>query len=240
MQNRNKETLSRTELLLGADAMDRLGRSRVIIFGIGGVGGYALEALVRSGIGSITAVDMDTVSLSNINRQIIATKRTVGRLKVEVARERALDINPDIDFTALPVFYTEETANEINLSDYDYVIDAIDTVKSKIALVVNATEAGVPIISSMGAGNKLEPTAFKVADIYKTSVCPLARIMRAELKKRGIKRLKCVYSEELPYHAVIKEENAQKTRHSPGSIATIPAVAGLIIASEVISDLSKH
>lgn len=240
MQNRNKETLSRTELLLGADAMDRLGRSRVIIFGIGGVGGYALEALVRSGIGSITAVDMDTVSLSNINRQIIATKRTVGRLKVEVARERALDINPDIDFTALPVFYTEETANEINLSDYDYVIDAIDTVKSKIALVVNATEAGVPIISSMGAGNKLDPTAFKVADIYKTSVCPLARVMRAELKKRGIKRLKCVYSEELPYHAVIKEENAQKTRHSPGSIATVPAVAGLIIASEVISDLSKQ
>lgn len=240
MQNRKKETLSRTELLLGADAMSKLGAARVIIFGVGGVGGYALEALVRSGVGSITAVDMDTVSLSNINRQIIATEKTVGRLKVEVAGERAREINPDIDFTALPLFYNEENAQDINLSDYDYVIDAIDTVKSKIALIANANAAGVPIISSMGTGNKLDPTAFKVADVYKTSVCPLARVVRTELKKRGIKKLKCVYSEELPKNAIVQDEDSPKTRHSPASIATIPAVAGLIIATEVIKDLSKQ
>lgn len=239
MQNKNKETLSRTELLLGADAMSNLGAARVIIFGVGGVGGYALEALVRSGVGSITAVDADTVSLSNINRQIIATEKTVGRLKVEVARERALEINPDIEFNAISLFYTEENAQSINLSDYDYVIDAIDTVKSKIVLIINATAAGVPIISSMGTGNKLDPTAFKVADIYKTSVCPLARVVRTELKKRGIKNLKCVYSEELPKNTVVEDETLPKTRHSPASIATIPAVAGLIIANEVICDLSK-
>ena len=228
-----------TELLLGEDTMTKLGKARVIIFGIGGVGGYALEALVRSGIGSITCVDMDTVSASNINRQIIATEKTVGRKKVDVAMERALEINPDIEFTALPLFYTEENAQDINLADYDYVIDAIDTVKSKIALIVNAAEKGVPIISSMGTGNKLDPTKFKVSDIHKTSVCPLARVIRTELKRRGIKKLKCVYSEELPRSAVVKDENSPKTRHSPASMATTPAVAGLIIASEVIRDLSE-
>ena len=240
MQTRNKEALSRTELLLGNDAMKRLGDARVIIFGIGGVGGYTLEALVRSGVGSITAVDSDTVSVSNINRQIIATKKTVGRLKVDVAKERALEINPDINFTALPIFYSEETENEINLADYDYVVDAIDSVTSKIRLIVNAKNAGVPIISSMGAGNKLDPTAFKVADIYKTSVCPLARVMRTELKKRGIKKLKCVYSEETPIKAVADDGSAPKGRHAPGSIATIPSVVGLIIASEIIKDFANN
>ena len=185
MQTKNKEALSRTELLLGNDAIKRLGDARVIIFGIGGVGGYTLEALVRSGVGSITAVDSDTVSISNINRQIIATEKTVGRLKVEVAKERALEINPDIDFTALPIFYSEETENEINLAEYDYVVDAIDSVTSKIRLIVNAKNAGVPIISSMGAGNKLDPTNFKVADISKTTGDPLARAVRVELRKIG-------------------------------------------------------
>ena len=240
MQDVKKEAFSRTELLLGSDALSTLERSRVIIFGVGGVGGYTLEALVRSGIGSITAVDSDAVSVSNINRQIIATRKSVGKLKVEAARERALEINPDIDFTALPIFYTEENEDDIDLSKYDYVVDAIDTVSSKIRLIEKATLAGVPIISSMGAGNKLDPTAFKVADIYKTSVCPLARVMRTELKKRGIKKLKCVYSEEMPIKVTVKnEDGTPSTRHAPASIATVPSVVGLIIASEIIKDLSK-
>ena len=237
MQNRNKEALSRTELLLGSDAMEKLAGARVIIFGIGGVGGYTLEALVRSGVGSITAVDSDTVSVSNINRQIIATERTVGILKVEAARERALEINPDVEFTALPIFYSEENEDEIDLTRYDYVVDAIDSVSSKIRLIVKATEAGVPIISSMGAGNKLDPTAFRVADIYKTSVCPLARVMRTELKKRGIKKLKVVYSEELP---VQTDNDGTSGKRVPASVAFIPSVVGLIIASEVIKDLTKE
>ena len=240
MQTKNKDALSRTEQLIGSDALSRLGNARVIIFGVGGVGGYALEALVRSGVGSITAVDSDTVSVSNINRQILATVKTVGRLKVEVAKERALEINPDIDFFALPIFYSEENENEIDLSQYDYVVDAIDSVSSKIRLIVKATEAGVPIISSMGAGNKLDPTAFKVSDIYKTSVCPLARVMRTELKKRGIKKLKCVYSEEPPVKAMAADgDTAAKGRHAPASIVTTPSVAGPIIASEVIKDISN-
>ena len=239
MQNQNKDALSRTELLLGEAAMQKLADAHVIIFGIGGVGGYALEALVRSGVGKITAVDADTVSVSNINRQIIATAKTVGKLKVDAARERASEINPDIEFTAIPIFYSDENASDINLEDYNYVIDAIDTVKSKISLIVNATKKNVPIISSMGAGNKLDPTLFKVSDIYKTSVCPLARVMRTELKKQGIKKLKCVYSEEPPIKAIASDGNAPKTRHAPGSIATIPSVVGLILASEVIKDLTK-
>ena len=239
MQNQNKDALSRTELLLGEAAMQKLADAHVIIFGIGGVGGYALEALVRSGVGKITAVDADTVSVSNINRQIIATAKTVGKLKVDAARERASEINPDIEFTAIPIFYSDENASDINLEDYNYVIDAIDTVKSKISLIVNATKKNVPIISSMGAGNKLDPTLFKVSDIYKTSVCPLARVMRTELKKKGIKKLKCVYSEEPPTKAIASDGNAPKTRHAPGSIATIPSVVGLILASEVINDLTK-
>lgn len=234
MQNRNKEATSRTALLLGEEGMERLANARVIIFGVGGVGGYALEALVRSGVGSITAVDSDEVSESNLNRQIIATTKTVGKLKVEAAKERAAEINPDIDFTALPLFYSDETSEKIDLSEYDYIIDAIDTVSAKLHLIEKANESKTPIISSMGAGNKLDPTAFRVADIYKTAVCPLARVVRGELKKRGVKKLKCVYSEELPAKAVADGEHG---RHAPASIATIPSVVGLIIANEVIKDL---
>lgn len=220
--------------------MERLHGTRVIIFGVGGVGGHAFEALVRSGVGSITVVDPDTVSLTNINRQLLATHSTVGTLKVEAAKARALDINPNIKITALPLFYCEETASEIDLSDYDYIIDAIDTVSAKLHLIESAKKVGTPIISSMGAGGKLDPTKFKVADIYKTSVCPLARVMRTELKRRGIKKLKVVYSEEQPIKAIVREgEELPSGRNVPASIATVPSVAGLIIASEVISDLTK-
>ena len=189
---------SRTELLLGNAAMEKLAASRVAVFGIGGVGGYTVEALVRSGIGAIDIIDDDKVCLTNINRQIYATRKTIGQYKVDVAKERILDINPDIKVTAYKTFYTPETSSQFDFSAYDYVVDAIDTVTGKIELVMNAAKAGTPIISSMGAGNKLNPAAFEVADIYKTSVCPLARVMRYELKKRGIKKLKVVYSKETP------------------------------------------
>lgn len=239
MKNVNNSCrFSRTELLLGERAMTRLAATRVAIFGVGGVGGYALEALVRSGVGSIYIIDPDTVSESNINRQIIATSRTVGRYKVDVAKERAEDINPDVEITADRRFYSTENAHEIDLSTFDYIIDAIDSVSSKIELITRATAAGVPIISSMGAGNKLDPTAFKVADIYKTSVCPLARVMRTELRRRGIKKLKVVYSEEEPMKCVADEENPAIKRHAPGSIAFVPSVVGLIIAGEVIKDIA--
>lgn len=228
----NKEWLSRTEALLGEAAMDKLSKARVIIFGVGGVGGYAFEALARSGVENIAIVDSDTVSESNLNRQIIATRANIGRPKVEVARERALDINPEAKITLYQIFYSEETESEINLADYDYVIDAIDSVSSKIRLIENAVKCGAPIISSMGAGNKLDPTGFKVSDIYKTSVCPLARAIRTELKKRGIKKLKCVYSEEPP--ALLTQG-----RRVPASIATVPSAAGLVIAAEVIRDITK-
>ena len=235
----NSGLFERTALLLGEDAMERLTHTRVALFGVGGVGGYALEALVRSGIRDITVIDGDTVSASNINRQIIATSRTVGRAKVEVARERAEEINPDVNITALNMFFSKENADTIDFSSFDYVIDAIDSVSSKIELIMRAKEAGVPIISSMGAGNKLDPTAFEVSDIYNTSVCPLARVMRLELKKRGIKKLKVVYSKENPIKAVASDPNGASTRHSPGSIAFVPSVVGLIIGGEVIKDLIK-
>lgn len=226
----NKEWLSRTEALLGENAVEKLENARIIIFGVGGVGGYAFEALVRSGIKNIAVVDSDTVSESNLNRQIIATRSTLGKLKVEAARERALDINPDAKITVYPLFYSEETENEISLGDYDYIIDAIDSVASKLRLIENAAKHGTMIISSMGAGNKLNPMGFKVADIYKTSVCPLARAIRTELKKRGIKKLKCIYSEEAP-------ARVQQGRRAPASIATVPSAAGLAIAAEVIRDI---
>ena len=224
--------------MLGEKAMSRLAASCVAIFGVGGVGGYALEALVRSGVESIYIIDPDTVSESNINRQIIATSRTVGRYKVDVAKERAEEINPNVKITTDIKFYSADNAHEIDLSAFDYVIDAIDSVSSKIELITRATAADVPIISSMGAGNKLDPTAFKVADIYKTSVCPLARVMRTELRRRGIKKLKVVYSEEEPMKCVADEENPEIKRHAPGSIAFVPSVVGLIIAGEVIKDIS--
>ncbi len=235
---------SRTELLLGGDAMAKLAAARVAVFGVGGVGGYTVEALARSGIGAIDLIDNDTVCLSNINRQIIATHKTIGKFKVDAAEERILDINPNLIVRKHKTFYTPETADQFDFSEYDYVVDAIDTVSGKIQLVMQANAAGTPIISSMGAGNKLDPTAFEVTDIYKTSVCPLARVMRRELNKRGIKKLKVVYSTEPPITPNITEESASELagtsrRSIPGSTAFVPSVVGLIIAGEVIKDLTR-
>lgn len=243
------DRFSRTQLVFGKEAMDRLKGSRVAVFGVGGVGGYTVEALARSGVGAIDIIDNDKVCLTNINRQIIATGKTVGKYKVDVAKERIEEINPDCKVTAFRTFYMPETADQFDFTEYDYVVDAIDTVTGKIALIENAKKAGTPIISSMGAGNKVDPTAFEVADIYKTSVCPLARVMRYELKRRGIKKLKVVYSKEKPISPIADEdpngENgclsmADKVagkRQVPGSTAFVPSVAGLIIAGEVIKDI---
>lgn len=220
--------------MLGENAMQRLAGTRVAIFGVGGVGGYALEALVRSGVGGIDVIDFDTVSESNINRQIIATENTVGRYKVDICRERALSINSEVKIRAIRSFFSVDNADEFDLSAYDYIIDAIDTVSAKLELIVRAQKAGTPIISSMGAGNKLDPTRFEVSDIYKTSVCPLARVMRTELKKRGVKKLKVVYSKEEPIKRTVDGDG----RHAPGSIAFVPSVVGLIIAGEVIKDIA--
>ncbi|MCR4956245.1 MAG: tRNA threonylcarbamoyladenosine dehydratase [Lachnospiraceae bacterium] len=222
---------TRTQMLLGVDAVEKLKQSKVAVFGVGGVGGYVVEALARSGVGSIVLVDKDAVSVSNINRQIIATTSTVGRDKVDVMKERILDICPKVQVEARKCFFLPENAGEFPFEEYDYVVDAVDTVTAKIALVMRAKEYNVPIISCMGAGNKLDPTGFMVSDIYKTEVCPLAKVMRHELKKRGIKKLKVVYSKEQP----IKHEG----ENVPGSVAFVPSVAGLIIAGEVIKDLSK-
>ena len=230
---------SRTELLLGKSGVERLKSCRVAVFGVGGVGGYAVEALARSGIGALDLIDNDTVALSNLNRQIIALHSTIGQYKVDVAAERVRDINPECKVKAHRVFYLPETEDQFDFSQYDYIIDAIDTVKGKLALVENAKAAGVPVICSMGAGNKLDPTAFEVADIYKTSVCPLARVMRYECRKRGIKKLKVVYSKEPPVK--LKQESEEETvrRSTPGSVAFVPSVAGLILAGEVVKDLLK-
>ena len=226
---------SRTALLIGEEGVEKLKNARVAVFGIGGVGGYVVEALARSGVGALELIDKDTVSVSNINRQIIALHSTVGRYKTEVAAERAKDINPDILVTVRNTFYLPETASEFDFSSYDYVVDAIDTVSGKIALIEQAQKSGTPIISCMGAGNKLDATAFEVADISKTSVCPLARVMRRELKKRGIEHVKVVYSKEEPRESKAKDEETGKP--IPASIAFVPSVAGLIIAGEVIKDL---
>lgn len=222
------ERFSRTELLIGKKNMERLKRARIAVFGIGGVGGYAVEALARSGVGHLDLIDADVVSASNINRQIIATEKTVGRAKVDVAMERAMEINPDIKVNTYKIFYLPETAGQFDFSSYDYVIDAIDTVTGKIGLIMQAKEAGVPIISCMGAGNKLDAAAFQVADIYETSVCPLAKVMRRELRKRGVKSLKVVFSKEEP----IKTGGA-----TPGSMAFVPSAAGLILAGAVVRDI---
>lgn len=245
---------SRTELLFGKEAMDKLQNSRVAVFGIGGVGGYVCEALVRSGVYHFDLIDDDQVCLTNLNRQIIATHKTVGQYKVDVMRERILEINPDADVSVHKCFFLPENADEFPFEEYDYVVDAVDTVTAKIELVMKAQEKGVPIISSMGAGNKLDPSAFKVADIYKTRVDPLARVMRREMKKRGVKKLKVVYSEEDPKRPIedmavscrnhcICPPGAQhkctERRDIPGSTAFVPSVAGLIIAGEVIKDLIK-
>lgn len=237
------DQFSRTELLLGREAMERLARAHVAVFGLGGVGGYAAEALVRSGIGALDLVDSDRVSLTDLNRQILATHETLGRYKADAARERALAINPEAVVSARKVFYGPDTAGEFDFTQYDYVVDAIDTVTGKLDLIQRALEAGTPVISCMGAGNKLDPTAFRVADIYETSVCPLARVMRRELKRRGVRRLKVVYSQEPPIEpegALYQEALAGEVRRQvPGSTAFVPAAAGLILAGEVVKDLSK-
>ena len=237
--NGTNDQFARTRLLLGDDGMHRLAAARVAVFGIGGVGGYAAEALARSGVGTLDLIDSDTVAFSNLNRQIIATHSTVGMYKVDAAAERIKDIHPFTKVNTYRVFYTPETEKMFDFTQYNYIIDAIDTVTGKIALVMNAQTAGVPIISSMGAGNKLNPAAFEVADIYKTSVCPLARVMRRELKKRGVKKLKVVYSKEEPITPFPSDEALPEgKRQIPGSVAFVPSVVGLIIAGEVIKDLA--
>lgn len=228
---------SRSELLLGREAMDKLSKSRVAVFGVGGVGGYAVEALVRSGIGAVDLIDNDKVSLTNLNRQIIATHSTIGEYKVDAAKKRCLDINPNVIVNTHNVFYLPENADEFDFSQYDYIVDAIDTVSGKIALVENANKSATPIISSMGAGNKLDAAAFEVSDVFKTSVCPLAKVMRRELKKRGIKKLKVVYSKEEPIKPKGECEESSAFRQLPGSVSFVPSVAGLIIAGEVVKDL---
>ena len=236
---------SRTQFVLGSDAMEKLKNARVAVFGLGGVGGYVAEALARSGIGAMDLVDHDTISLTNINRQILATRDTVGMDKAEAAAQRTKSINPDCDARAIKTFYLPETASQFDFSSYDYVVDAIDTVTGKLMLVQAAKEAGTPIISSMGTGNKLDPTAFRVGDISETSVCPLARIIRKECRKRGIDRLKVVYSTEDPIKTVLPPDDPawaelpEGRNALPGSVCFVPAVAGMIIAGEVIKDLIK-
>lgn len=244
---------SRTQLLLGSEAMERLAGSRVAVFGIGGVGGYVCEALVRSGVGAFDLIDDDKVCLTNLNRQIIATRSTVGEYKVDVMEARMKDINPNVDIRTHKCFFLPENADSFPFAEYDYVVDAVDTVSAKLTLAVKAQEAGVPIISSMGAGNKLDASAFRVADIYKTSMDPLARVMRRELKKRGVRKLKVVYSQEQPIRPIEDMSISCRThcicppgakhkcterRDIPGSTAFVPSVVGLIIAGEIVRDIS--
>jgi len=228
---------SRTEMLIGSENIKKLKNCRVAVFGIGGVGGHTVDALVRSGIGTIDLIDNDTFSITNINRQIFATLKTVGRNKVDVAAEHIADINPEIKVKKHNVFFSPETSNLFDFSSYDYIVDAIDSVTGKIELALKAKEAGVPIISCLGTGNKLNPNEFCVADIYDTSICPLARVMRSELKKRGIEKLKVVYSKEEPKKPLFAPQENENKRQIPASCAFVPSVAGLIIASEVIKDL---
>jgi len=242
----------RAELLLGKNALERLQKARVAVFGLGGVGGYVVEGLARCGVGALDLVDRDIFSISNLNRQILATTETIGRAKVEAAKERVLAINPDCRVNARQCFFLPDTKDQFDFREYDYVVDAIDTVTGKLALVETAREAGVPIISSMGTGNKLDPTAFRIGDIYETTVCPLARVMRRECRKRGIDRLKVLYSTEIPLELcghmnpaaeVLSGEETQmqempaSVKPVPGSVSFVPSVAGLIIAGEVIKDL---
>lgn len=230
------DRFERTELLFGKDGMDKLKNARVAVFGVGGVGGYVVEALARSGIGAIDLIDNDTVNLTNINRQIIATEKTLGRYKVDAAKDRIADINPECEVKTHKVFFLPENANTFDFSVYDYVVDAIDTVTGKKEIILRAKAAGVPVISSMGAGNKLDPSAFKVADIYRTSVCPLAKIIRSICRKNGIDSLKVVYSEEMPLKHKCEIDTDGK-KPVPGSVSFVPPVVGLIIAGEVIKDL---
>lgn len=232
---------SRTKLLIGTDKLERLSRARVAVFGIGGVGGYVAEALARSGVGALDLIDNDKVSLTNLNRQIYALHSTIGRYKVDVAKERILDINPKAQVTVSCTFYLPETADQFDFASYDYVVDAIDTVTGKLMLIQQAVEAGTAVISAMGAGNKMDPSAFQVANISETSVCPLAKVMRQELKKRGISHVKVVYSTEKPIKPQAAKETPEEAngrRQTPGSMAFVPAAAGLMIAAEVVRDLT--
>ena len=235
------EQFSRTAILLGEEAVSKLRKARVAVFGVGGVGGYTVEALARCGVGHLDLIDSDTVSISNINRQILATHSTVGMLKVEAAKNRILDINPECTVRTYPIFYLPETAEQFDFTQYDYIVDCIDTVTGKLQLVERAVAVGTPIICSMGTGNKLDASAFQVADISKTSMCPLARIMRKELKKRGINHLKVVYSQEEALTPDVDPEELARTgkRQIPGSVAFVPGAAGLILAGEVVKDLIK-
>ena len=235
------DAFSRTRLLLGSAAMEKLKNSRGAVFGRGGVGGYTVEALARSGVGALDLIDHDTISLTNINRQLLATLDTVGMSKAEAARQRVLSINPDAHVTARPVFYSPDTADDFDFSQYDYIVDAVDTVTAKLALITAAKAAGTPILSCMGTGNKLNPSLFQITDIAKTSVCPLARIMRKECAKRGLKHVKVLFSTEDPLPATEEstEELPEGRRSLPGSVAFVPSVAGLLIAGEVIKDLIK-
>lgn len=229
------ERFARTALIFGDEGMSRLSASRVAVFGVGGVGGHCVQALVRAGVGAVDVFDDDVVSVSNVNRQAVAMTSTIGRAKVDVIRDQALDINPDVRVTCRRMFYTPENADEVDLSAYDYVVDAIDTVKAKVELIVRCKALGVPVISAMGAGNKLDPTRFEVADLYETSVCPLCRVMRAQLRKRGVDRHTVVYSREEPLR-IVADESAG--RHAPGSVSFVPPVVGLIIAGEVIKSIA--
>lgn len=232
-----KEQFTRSALLFTNENIEKLANKHVAIFGIGGVGGYVVEALARTGIGHFTLVDHDEVSITNINRQIIATMNTIGRKKVDVMKERILSISPETEVLTYDTFFLEEHADEFDFSSFDYIVDAVDTVSAKLALVMKAKETGVPIISAMGAGNKLDPTQMEVADIYETSVCPLAKVMRYELRKRGVDSLKVVYSKEKPIATETLVENGKRI---PGSVAYVPSTMGLIMASEVIHDLIKE
>ena len=236
-----RDHLSRTELLIGTEGIDRLQRSHIAVFGIGGVGGFAAEALARAGIGALDLIDSDTVSLSNLNRQIIATRETIGRYKTEVMADRIHTIDPELKVRVFNCFYLPETADQFDFTQYDYVVDAVDTVTAKLEIILRAREAGVPVISSMGAGNKLDPSRFRVADIYQTSVCPLAKVMRRELKKRGVTELKVVYSTEPPVSpkGPASEAPSAGRRSVPGSISFVPSAAGLVLAGEVIRDLIR-
>lgn len=228
---------SRSELLLGTEAMDRIKKSKIIIFGIGGVGSYVAEALARSGVGSLTLVDNDDVSITNINRQLVALHSTIGMKKTEVMKRRIADINPAACVNTAEIFYDAETADYFDFKRYDYIVDAIDTVTSKILIAVRAQEAGTPVISSMGAGNKINPSGFEVADLFETSVCPLARVMRRELKVRGVKKLKVVYSKEMPRKPCMESDEVSSKKQVPGSMAFVPSIAGLTAAGEIIKDI---
>ena len=232
-----EDWLQRTRLMLGNEAVEKLKHAHVALFGVGGVGGYCAEALIRAGIGRLTIVDNDDVDVTNINRQIIALHSTVGRPKTEVMAERLKDISPDADIIEKKLFFLPETADEFDFSEYDYVIDAIDTVKAKLELIESCIKCGTPVISAMGAGNKTDPSKFQVADISKTEMDPLAKVMRRELRARGINHLKVVYSKEKPLNTVVQGEDEKASRHAPGSVAFVPPAAGLLLASEVVRDL---